>query len=346
MDKTPLIHKLLSGKASEEEIKELNNWIEKGAANRAEFEDIKLLWEYSKKPDNEQGSDNPDSLEGLHKIESTMKVIKRKDRKIKFLRIFSIVITIVLLVLLLTIAVYWYYMYQFGFTAKSIAVIRTDAPVGNLLSDSSVIFLNKNSSFAFRDLPGSRKLHLSGEAFFNVKHDSLRPFYVRSGKVTIKIMGASFFVRAYPEEDTKVFMIEGSAEVVSDKNVYQLITGENMTLLPTNQASIKTHYRDSNFAFWYTGNLKFEDELLENILKILEKEYGLKFDVNKQEILACRFTGTFYRGATIDDIIRTLTGTMGMEYKILNTKKYHLKGKGCSAIWLFKSSFFYSVYNT
>lgn len=77
-------------------------------------------------------------------------------------------------------------------------------------------------------------------------------------------------------------------------------------------------------------NLKFDDTTLAGIINTLEKEYGLIFEVSTEELLSCRFTGTFYRDISIEDVIRTLAQSIGFDYKILKSYKYELRGKGCN----------------
>lgn len=76
-------------------------------------------------------------------------------------------------------------------------------------------------------------------------------------------------------------------------------------------------------------SLKFDDVTLDEIISTLEKKYGLTFEVSTEELLSCRFTGTFYRDITVDDIIRTLGQSIGFDYSTLNKQKYELHGKGC-----------------
>lgn len=78
-----------------------------------------------------------------------------------------------------------------------------------------------------------------------------------------------------------------------------------------------------------TDNLSFEDVALETIVDLLEDRYHLIFKVGSKEILSCRFTGTFYRGITIDEMIRTLAQSQNFSYTVVNSKTYALHGKGC-----------------
>jgi ferric-dicitrate binding protein FerR (iron transport regulator) len=73
-----LIDKVLSGKATEAEKKELEEWIAKLPSNREEYEDMKLLWEFSSRQPSEKKPD-PSFYDGLYRIKE---VISSRGRKI------------------------------------------------------------------------------------------------------------------------------------------------------------------------------------------------------------------------------------------------------------------------
>lgn len=77
------------------------------------------------------------------------------------------------------------------------------------------------------------------------------------------------------------------------------------------------------------GNLSFENTTLESIFKILEDRYHLTFKVGSKELLSCRFSGTFFRGLTIDEMIRVLAQSENFNYTVVNSKTYELHGEGC-----------------
>ncbi len=78
------------------------------------------------------------------------------------------------------------------------------------LPDSSLVQLNKNSTLTVTEVfaDGARVIYLSGEAFFDVKHDEDHPFIVLTEHTRTKVLGTSFKVRAYPEESRKIVRVE------------------------------------------------------------------------------------------------------------------------------------------
>lgn len=76
-------------------------------------------------------------------------------------------------------------------------------------------------------------------------------------------------------------------------------------------------------------NLSFEDAALESIFDLLEDRYQLTIKVSSERMLSCRFTGTFYRETTMEEMIRTLAQSENFNYTVENKKTYVLNGKGC-----------------
>ena len=99
-----------------------------------------------------------------------------------------------------------------------ICVETTDSTNMFYLPDSTSVWLNKNSSLLYPEkFTGEvRDVQLVGEAFFKVVRDSLNPFIVGAGNTQIKVLGTSFNVRAYEEDnEVEVIVVEGKVEFSS-----------------------------------------------------------------------------------------------------------------------------------
>lgn len=97
MNKTPLIYRVLSGKASELEKKELEEWIAQSEDNRIEFDDLKLLLENS--PEQDQLPPKSQFYDGLTKIKALMQLKLRKRERNKRAVVLIIFIAVIIAVL-------------------------------------------------------------------------------------------------------------------------------------------------------------------------------------------------------------------------------------------------------
>lgn len=75
--------------------------------------------------------------------------------------------------------------------------------------------------------------------------------------------------------------------------------------------------------------LRFDNAPLEEVIPELEKEFHINIETGSAEILACRFTGTFYKKDDEQALIRSLSVAMNLKYEILNHHVYQLTGSGC-----------------
>src|SRR5690606_10369715 len=90
-----------------------------------------------------------------------------------------------------------------------------------ILPDGSTVLLNADSRLSWnRDFTDSlREIHLTGEAFFEVVRDTLRPFVVHTGDMDVTVLGTTFNVRAYPDDAQPITtLVSGSVEVAAKEN--------------------------------------------------------------------------------------------------------------------------------
>ncbi|HEY4064937.1 MAG TPA: FecR family protein [Puia sp.] len=75
---------------------------------------------------------------------------------------------------------------------------------------------------------GRREIYLEGEAFFDIKRDPARPFYVYTGHLITKVLGTSFRIRAWPTDGrTTVTVRTGKVSVYREDDFYANASGAN-----------------------------------------------------------------------------------------------------------------------
>ena len=163
-----------------------------------------------------------------------------------------------------------------------------------------------------------RDVHVSGEAYFEVKKEEKRPFYVVVDGMRIRVYGTSFNVNDYEDEkDSKTTLASGKIEI--DMN------GRQTVLKPGQQAVIKAGRVDVKevdvevYTTWMKENFRFQSETMEEILKKLARWYNIDVIYMGETVKNYHFTGYLPRYANIADVLELLS---------LTTKiKFELKGK-------------------
>ncbi len=157
------------------------------------------------------------------------------------------------------------------------------------LSDGTKVWLNAGSQLLYpsRFLRKKREVLLVGEAFFEVVKNPERPFIVRTKEINVEVLGTSFDVSAYPDDNTfETTLVEGSVSLQIKNNGF-LSTNENIVLVPNQRILINNSKGESVvkgvdvsfYTSWKDGMFKFEKEDLCKVVRKLERYYNIKIGI-------------------------------------------------------------------
>lgn len=187
-----------------------------------------------------------------------------------------------------------------------------------VLSDGTKITLNSETVLRYPSMfnEQNRMVELEGEALFEVNHDNVHPFIVKTEKLTVKDLGTIFNLKTYPSEQAVVSLSEGKVEVESidkrnkitmnpnEKVFYSESTG--MSLQRVNDARLESS--------WTKGEGAYKDMKLEDICNDLERRYGVNIFIDnpslKNEIFTCHYKG----GTSVIQIMNLLKYTKKLDF--------------------------------
>lgn len=148
------------------------------------------------------------------------------------------------------------------------------------LADGTEVWLNAESRLKFptQFTGNKRTVELSGEAYFEVTGDTSRPFIIHTGGIEIKVLGTSFGIRSYQEEDAVLTtLVSGSVDVRSQNgNVHLSPEHQAVFDKKTKNISIK-QVNTELYVGWKDGKMIYNNCSLEDILRDLKRWYS--FDV-------------------------------------------------------------------
>jgi len=152
------------------------------------------------------------------------------------------------------------------------------------LPDGSVISLNANSEISwYSDWKSlkQRTVLLKGEAFFDIQSLPGRiPFIVKTGDVTLEVVGTSFNVN-HRTETVDIYLDEGSLNVHFDggeTNTIALVPGDLLQVNPEKkEVDLAPNHTLIQAAAWKKGVLNFRDLTLAEVLVKLTHIYGKQF---------------------------------------------------------------------
>lgn len=180
------------------------------------------------------------------------------------------------------------------------------------LSDGTEVKLNSNSRLVYPHQfrkGKERKVHLEGEAFFQVKHNSKSPFIVDAGGVLTKDLGTTFNVRAYSSHDCKVTLVEGSVAVLAKgtKAKPVILTPGQQYSLGSEAVRPNINNVDTNeTTAWADGVYYYHDQTLEHIVGDLAARYQMGVDFRNQQVKGVHLDFSTDRKGSLIDAVQLL----------------------------------------
>ena len=152
-----------------------------------------------------------------------------------------------------------------------------------------------------------------------------------SNGVEIKVLGTTFNLSAYENDDAvRLTLIEGKVVVREER------TGSEHTVRPFQEIKVATRNKDAEFVnakteiktvnvqqntAWVKGDLIFDNTPMPEIVKQLERWYGVHVHIVDPEVLNYRLTATFTT-ESITRILDLIRFSSMLEYDINGTEVY------------------------
>lgn len=187
------------------------------------------------------------------------------------------------------------------------------------LPDGSKVKLNSVSELTYDCNDRSRRVvRLTGEAYFDVAKDADRPFIVEVGDMNIEVHGTSFNVNAYNLQRVETALVSGSVSITGEAlkgRSYKLRPGE-IAVFNAGSGAISISNSDMSLATgWTRGRLVFEDEPLAEVIRRIERWYGVDIELKRPGISSDLLTGAFQR-EDISDVLESLSAAYNFKYTI------------------------------
>lgn len=167
------------------------------------------------------------------------------------------------------------------------------------LSDGTIAHLNAGTTFKYPEQfisENPRNVYLTGEAFFEVTKDEKHPFIVHSNQVNVEVLGTKFNLSSYEDDaTTHCELVEGSVRLSesANPNNNELLTPNNKSTWNNSTKKFETENIDIKlYTAWVYGELMFQNQPFQNIIKRLERSYDVSIENNYPYLATQQFTGT------------------------------------------------------
>ncbi len=327
------IAKYLSDNSDSKEREELFAWVKEDPANKALLEDSMEVWEASESSELEF---QPNMDAAWNKMDGRLKAARQvvnKEAVIRPITFFKPWMRIAAaVVLLLGIALWQYPNFSGGEMIEKETLAQEKTTID--LPDGSKVWLNQNSSLQYEKTFDKRIVYLEGEAFFEVAKKDGKSFEIFAGDSKTQVLGTSFNVRAYPDENKVEIAVETgrvdfSAE--NDAKEKELLTaGEFAIYTKSSQEVEKLTLTKLNAAAWKKGALRFDKSQLGEVIESLERYYDIEIRVSNNKIYNCTWNNTnTYEKPVLEDLIDLLEYTNGLKIERTTDTTFSFSGTGC-----------------
>ena len=178
-----------------------------------------------------------------------------------------------------------------------------------ILSDGTKIWLNAASSLHFPTSfkKDKRIVEITGEAYFEVAHDSKRPFYVKTKSSTIRVLGTHFDVMDYPDEAySKATLLEGSISMQSGTKSILLRPDQQARLNNQTHQIIINKVNAQEAIGWIKGELSIQFTDFQELKNQISRWYAVDVIYKTDKIPTISFSGTLSRRVNISTILAAL----------------------------------------
>ncbi|MGV8095066.1 MAG: FecR family protein [Mangrovibacterium sp.] len=153
------------------------------------------------------------------------------------------------------------------------------------LSDETKVILNSGSRLIYPpQFKGEeREVYLEGEAFFEVAKNPDRPFFVRTGKFKVEVIGTTFNIQAYERENLyNTVLIEGKVKLTPNNRLISnaiVMTPNQIVSLTDDHYHVAKVENMKNHTSWIDGYLEFRNENVYVLIKRISSYYNIKINM-------------------------------------------------------------------
>lgn len=214
--------------------------------------------------------------------------------------------------------------------ADNLNDLEVVAPAGSRmnieLGDGTKVWLNHGSKlkYPYRFSGKSRKVFLTGEAYFSIAHNKDIPFIVGTTRLDVKATGTEFNVSAYPDDHAvETTLVEGKVILYknsSNQEIKVLSPGECLKFDAEKNVYALESGSIEKYVAWKDGLLVFKNDPMEDIAKKLARWYNVDVEITNEKAKEYTCTATF-TDETLSQALELMTLPTPVHFKLKPREK-------------------------
>lgn len=206
--------------------------------------------------------------------------------------------------------------------------VTIEAPRGSFVThewpDGSRVELNSGSAVSYHRRPwnGYRKLHLSGEAYFDIP-PSNRLFVVETHNAEVRVLGTRFNVQSwadFPDSETIITLVEGEVELASSYHPSESILlppghlsrVDSRTATPHEPEPVDTQQALA----WRDKGFYFSSMSLAHVVAELERRFNTDIEIDDSDLASRTVTMYLPSPEDLETIVISICHLAGCQYSL------------------------------
>ncbi|GHV22132.1 iron dicitrate transporter FecR [Bacteroidia bacterium] len=309
-----IFERYISGEASPDEIVQLKSFLEN---------DINLNRWLENQTMGLSGTIDPDikmrMLENIRSRTNYDTLFVPVDSKNKNFRFYLRWVSNIAAILLPVVIIFGIYLYLIPQKKESFEVIADKGEKASLtLAEGSLVAINSGSKIMYYNNYNrkDRFLKLEGEAYFDVKYNPEKPFIVECGDVKIRVLGTSFGIKAYENEDNiSIVLKSGRIQLTTPKEEIEMVPDDRIEYNKITQTTSLEKVNAGDYTDWRQNRLRFENESLETIMKTISRMHNIDIVFENPQLKNQQFTGTI-DNTSIKSVLEAIKLTSLINYRL------------------------------
>ncbi len=339
--KQEILHKYFNGTASDDERWEVLAWVDASPANKEEFLQREADFVFGNLPDSEPSQAARAQI--MHVVEPKRKRLRILNAVASAAAIFVVGAFIWVLhdnnrlnhqVASLTAQNEKLIAIPELVQGESVLSYKVNPGVKGtiVLPDGSEVILNSASTLRTpaRFENGKRVVELEGEGYFKVESNPDWPMYVRTSRgVTVKVTGTEFNLSTYSDDAAlKLTLVRGKVSLLDEKAETEVVVREKEEVVVGARAQLEKPTRKTADmklnTSWKDGYLIFDNTPIREVIKKMERWYGIDITVADSKVMNNNFTASF-RSESLQQVLTLLDITCGIKSKIKSPTEVELR---------------------
>lgn len=194
-----------------------------------------------------------------------------------------------------------------------------------VLSDGTKVWINAASELKYPVVfnNSERTVYAKGEIYLEVAKDAARPFYVELDDMKVKVLGTSFNVNSYANEDfASLTLVEGRVSACINNENYHLNPNQQIHIDKVKHTARIRNVEVRDYISWKEGVYVFKNHTLSEVAKTIERWYDIRVVFQHSACSQAIYTGVIYKEEDINAFMKRLEKSSGFNCQLGDNTLY------------------------